>query len=70
MDNIGKIIKNFYCKGFFGRRYDLTDSVIEGEGRDWIVIRLPDGTADIAFFRKGFNKQELIDKWCDPEYAS
>lgn len=29
MSNIGKKIKNFYCNGFAGRRYDLTDSVIE-----------------------------------------
>lgn len=39
MSNVNKKITNFYCNGFFGRRYDLTDVVIEAEGKDWIVIR-------------------------------
>lgn len=40
MSNIGRIIKDFYCNGFAGRRYDLTNAVIEAEGKDWIVLRL------------------------------
>ena len=26
--NINKEIQDFYCNGFFGRRYDLTDAII------------------------------------------
>jgi hypothetical protein len=34
MGNVGKEIRDFYCNGFFGRRYDLLGAVIEGAGMD------------------------------------
>ncbi|MGL4781479.1 MAG: hypothetical protein ACRCXN_11695 [Bacteroidales bacterium] len=64
--NVGRIIKDFYCNGFSGRRYDLTNSVIEAEGNDWIVIRTEEGEPILLVFDKDYhNKQELIDKWCE-----
>tara|TARA_R110002020_G_scaffold29265_13_gene92527 strand:+ start:23 stop:256 length:234 start_codon:yes stop_codon:yes gene_type:complete len=61
-DNIGLKITDFYCNGFAGRRYDLTDSIIEAEGRDWIVIRTTEGQS-IHLDLKGYDKQEYIDNW-------
>lgn len=61
--NIGKKITNFYCNGFFGRRYDLTDSIIEGEGEDWVVIRLPDKEVGVAIFSSSEEKNEYINDW-------
>ena len=62
MSNIGKEIKNFFCNGFAGRRYDLTGSIIEAEGDDWIVIRTDEGEP-IFMNLKGWDKQEYIDNW-------
>jgi len=62
MENIGKIIKDFYCNGFAGRRYDLSESIIEAEGKDWIVCRTNQGEAVFMNFDKE-NKQNLIDSW-------
>jgi hypothetical protein len=64
MNNVGLIIKNSYCNGFFGRRYDLCDSVIESEGKDWVVIRINEQECEFAFFKHG-DKQECIDSWCE-----
>ena len=63
--NIGRTIKDFYCNGYFGRRYDNEDSIIEAEGIDWIVVRRDDGTADFASFVDNADKQNLLDKWCN-----
>ena len=38
--NVGKVITDFFCNGWFGRRYDLEGAVIEAEGKDWILIRI------------------------------
>jgi hypothetical protein len=43
MSNIGKIIKDFFCNGYCGRRYDLEWAVVEAEGNDWLVLRTTDG---------------------------
>jgi len=68
MSNIGKTINDFYCNGFAGRRYDLTDSVIEAEGDDWIVVRID--TGDPVFMNlRGWDKQELIDDWVNIKYG-
>jgi len=64
--NIGKEITDFYCGGFFGRRYDLTGSIIEGEGEDWIVIRIPEPeecSVEIATFNSSEEKNEYIKGW-------
>ena len=62
MSNVGKEIKDFFCNGFAGRRYDLTGSIIEAEGEDWIVIRTDEGVP-IFMNLQGWNKQEHIDNW-------
>jgi len=61
--NTGKKIKDFYCNGFFGRNYDLTDARIEGEGDDWIVVRMTDGSVEIASFMDNGEKEDYIAKW-------
>ncbi len=59
--NVGKEIKDFYCNGYAGRRYDLVESIIEAEGEDWIVIRTEEG--EPLFMELGNEKQNLIEKW-------
>jgi hypothetical protein len=62
MSNIGKEIRDFFCNGFAGRRYDLTGSIIEAESHDWIVIRSTDGEP-IFMDLRGWDKQKNIDNW-------
>ena len=62
MDNIGKEIKSFYCNGFAGRRYDLTGSTIEAEGKDWIVIRTDEDEPIFMNVQDG-DKQEYVNDW-------
>lgn len=67
MNNIGRTITDSYCNGFFGRDFDMNDSIIEAEGYDWIVVRRESGEADFARFSRGWKleqKQQLIDEWC------
>jgi len=49
--NVGKIINDYYCGGFFGRNYDLSGSVIVAEGDEWIVIRKETGIYDFGNFQ-------------------
>lgn len=78
MNNIGKIIQDFYCNGFAGRRYDLFGSLIESEGQDYIVLRLLNGEPvfiDFSDVEEGKviqgwkirEKQILIDQWVTGE---
>ena len=69
MENVGKKITDGYCNGFAGRRYDLEESVIEAEGKDWIVCRHSEGQP-IFMNLAGFNKQEYIDNWTSENYLS
>ena len=62
MDNIGKEIKDFYCNGFAGRRYDLTGSIIEAEGEDWVVIRTDEGEPIFMNLQES-DKQEYVNDW-------
>lgn len=62
MSNIGKKITDFYCNGFAGRRYDLEGGIIESEGYDWIVIRLPNGET-VFMSMAGYDKDEYIEEW-------
>jgi hypothetical protein len=62
MSNIGRQIADSYCNGFAGRRYDLYSSMIEAEGRDWIVIRTSEGESVFINF-DGRNKDELQKTW-------
>ena len=65
MENVGKIITDFYCNGYFGRRYDLENAVIEAEGLGWIVIRIKDLVPEPLFtsFYESEDKQYWIDQW-------
>jgi len=67
MSNIGKEIKDFYCNGFAGRRYDLTGSIIEAEGNDWVIIRTTEKEPVFINFN-GWNKQEYINNWIEYDY--
>lgn len=69
MDNIGKIIKDSYCNGYAGRRYDLAESVIEAEGKDWIVCRTDKEEVIFMDFDEQ-NKQTYIDNWTDLTFKS
>lgn len=51
-DNIGRIIKDSFCNGFFGREYDHEGSVIIAEGDEWIVIRKQSGVIQFASFQR------------------
>ena len=64
-NNIGKVINDFYCNGYAGRRYDLSESKIEGEGHDWIVVRIKTGEVAFMSFDNSKEKQGSINKWCD-----
>ncbi len=63
MDNVGKIISNFYCNGFGGRRYDLAGSIIEAEEEDWIVIRTDENEPVFMNFLNNKEKNEYIAQW-------
>jgi hypothetical protein len=66
MSNIGRVIKDFYCNGFAGRRYDLEGGVIEAEAHDWVIVRTVSGSAVCMTFEGCLpaEKQNYIDKWC------
>lgn len=65
MTNVGRVIKDAYCNGYFGRGYDLEDAVIINEGAEYIVVRKDDGLVDFCSFQQTIEKkQELIDEWC------
>ena len=51
MSNIGRIIKDGYCNGFFGRDYDFHNSVIIAEGDGYIVIRKENGIVEFGNFQ-------------------
>jgi hypothetical protein len=59
MSNVGRIIHDGYCNGFFGRNYDLYDSVIIAEGDEYIVIRKKNGIVDFGNFQSwDWNRHE------------
>jgi hypothetical protein len=79
MDNVGRKIKDSYCNGFAGRRYDLEGSIIEHEGDEYMVIRTEKGepifigfftSIDDEIYKDGWHykdKQKMIDDWCGNE---
>ena len=69
MNNIGKIIKDSYCNGYAGRRYDLAESIIEAEGKDWIVCRTNEGEVIFMNFDEQ-DKQTYIDTWIGLTFKS
>ena len=59
MSNVGRIITDFYCGGFFGRDYDFAGSEIVAEDEAWIVIRKPNGLFDFGSFQSfDWNRNE------------
>jgi hypothetical protein len=61
-ENINLIITDFYCNGFAGRRYDLVGSIIEAEGKDWIIIRTVEDEP-VFLNLQGYEKQSYINNW-------
>lgn len=51
MDNVGRIINDFYCNGYFGRDYDLSGAEIIAEGDDYLVIRKENGIVETCNFQ-------------------
>ena len=51
MSNVGKVIKDFYCGGFFGREYDLSGAEIVAESDEWIVIKKENGLFEFGDFQ-------------------
>lgn len=49
--NVGRIITDYYCNGFFGRDYDFSGSEIIAEGDEWIVIKKPNGIIEFGNFQ-------------------
>jgi hypothetical protein len=49
--NVGRIINNYYCNGFFGRDYDFSGSEIIAEGDEWIVIKKSNGVIEFGNFQ-------------------
>ena len=59
MDNIGRVITDFYCGGFFGREYDLSGAVIVAEADEWIVIKKENGLFEFGSFQNfDWNRNE------------
>jgi len=59
MSNVGRIIRDGYCNGFFGRDYDFYGSVIIAEGDEYIVIRKENGIVEIGNFQSwDWNRNE------------
>ncbi len=51
MNNIGRIIRDNYCNGFFGRDFDFSGSEIIAEGDEYIVIRKENGIVEFGSFQ-------------------
>jgi len=62
MSNTNLKITDGYCNGFAGSRFDLVDSIIEAEGKDWIVVRTTEGSP-VFMNLEGWDKQEHINEW-------
>lgn len=59
MNNVGRIIRDFYCGGFFGRDYDLDGAEIVAEADEWIVIKKANGLFEIGNFQEwDWNRNE------------
>lgn len=62
----GQVLTDFYCDGFFGRRYDLSGCIIIQSGTDFITIRDNDGEESTATFAEGWQRRDmakLIEEW-------
>ncbi|HDR7263625.1 hypothetical protein [Bacillus sp. CH_203] len=62
---IGKIIKNFYCNGYFGRRYDLEGSTIVDIGDRHMMISLRNGERLMTHFDEEWDEytDKMVAEW-------
>ncbi|AGA79548.1 hypothetical protein [Echinicola vietnamensis] len=68
MSNLGKTIHDHYCHGFGNTTENLSGSIIEAEGKDWIILRTPLKAPVFIDFSKHLpKKQLLIDAWCQDQ---
>lgn len=59
MSNVGRIIRDGYCNGYFGRDYDLYGAEIVAEGDEYLVIRKENGVIDFCNFQSwDWNRNE------------
>lgn len=56
-------IRNFYCNGFFGRRYDLENAEIIAESDYTITIRTEEGEVITAAFDDTETKKKMKEEW-------
>lgn len=59
---VGLELTDFYCKGFFGRRYDLAGSKITDSGTDYITILDKQGMSCTATFADGWQRREMVEQ--------
>lgn len=66
---VGKEIKDFYCNGYFGRRYDLEGSIIMEVGSDHITVRTREGNFATAHFDGDWCEviDDTIERWLKGE---
>ncbi|WP_410988668.1 hypothetical protein [Bacillus cereus] len=66
---VGKEIIDFYCNGYFGRRYDLEGSVITEVGSDHITVRTRKGDFATAHFDGDWCEviDDTIERWLKGE---
>ncbi len=59
MSNVGRIIRDSYCGGFFSRDWDFYGSVIVAEDDEWIVIKKENGVCEFGNFQRwDWNRNE------------
>lgn len=56
-------IRDFYCNGFFGRRYDLTGSNVLVIGDRYIVVRTTDNETLLAEFNSTEQMNHYLNEW-------
>ncbi|GAB6253626.1 hypothetical protein BCSAG_49440 [Bacillus cereus] len=74
---LGKSIKNFYCNGYFGRRYDLEGSTIVDIGDRHMMILLRSGERLMTHFDEEWDEytDKMVAEWIgeaedDSSYAN
>lgn len=63
MNYIGTKLRGF-CNGYFGRD-DYEEKIIEGQGKDWIVVRDIRGNIKLATFTGLTQMNEMVLQWID-----
>ena len=59
MGNVGRVIRDGYCNGFFGRDFDFHGSIIIAEAEEYIVIRKENGIVEFGNFQSwDWNRNE------------